>query len=193
MAVESKPFLPPEPPLSHAFETIQDERLAEEARHLLENIHTQARAADEKVRALFTANTLFVAALVVGSSSSLTQLSSTGITPLALLDLALRGALLLSLAISLAASVLGLLPRLEIEEPDRSLFFFGHIASLPQGKFVQDFMNLSFEQRSRQLLTQVHINAQIVGVKFKWIQRSAQFLLIAVVLWLLALAVHYVS
>src|SRR5262245_7635244 len=92
------------------FGTHLEEHFVVEARHLLVNVQTQGRAADEKVRALFTANTIFVAALVVGSSSSLVQLSVPSLTPLNVLDLFLRGALLLALAISLGSSVLGLVP-----------------------------------------------------------------------------------
>lgn len=191
--VETETLLAPETRVSHAFETIESERIAEDARRLLENVHAQARAADEKVRALFTANTIFVAALVVGSSSSLIQLSSGGMTLVGIIDLVLRGLLLLALGISLVASVMGLLPRLEIEEPDRSLFFFGHIAGMRQTEFVSQFMGMTFEERARQLLTQVHINSQIVQVKFRWIQRSARFLLTAVVLWLLSLGFYYLS
>lgn len=193
MAAEPLHFAAPDTHVSRAFETIESERVAEEARHLLENIHAQARAADEKVRALFTANTIFVAALVVGSSSSLLQLSSGNISLVGIIDLTLRGLLLLALGISLVASVMGLLPRLEIDEPDKSLFFFGHIAGMRQSEFVDQFIGMSFDDRARQLLTQVHINSQIVRVKFKWIQRSARFLLIAVVLWLLSLGFYYLS
>lgn len=193
MAAEPRHFAAPDTYVSRAFETIESERVAEEARHLLENIHTQARAADEKVRALFTANTIFVAALVVGSSSSVLQLSSGNLSLVGFIDLTLRGLLLLALGISLIASVMGLLPRLEIDEPDKSLFFFGHIAGMRQSEFVDQFIGMSFNDRARQLLTQVHINSQIVQVKFRWIQRSARFLLIAVVLWLLSLGFYYLS
>ncbi len=143
------------------------------------------------MRALFTANTIFVAALVVGSSSTFGQVSQDGITIVEIGDIALRSFLLIALAVSLASSVMGLVPRLEIEEPDPSLFFFGHIAGISRNNFVTEFMGLSFEERARQLLTQVHVNSQIVRVKFKWIQRSSRFLLLAVALWLGALAVQY--
>lgn len=170
---------------------VSDERTAEEARLLLESILAQGRGADEKVRALFTANTLFLSALVLGSAVSRTSL--VNLTALDVADLALRACLLIALAIATAFSVMGLIPRLNIAETDRSLYFFGHIGNLSPQRFAQEFMCLSENERSGQLLPQVHANAQILQVKYVWIRRSATLLLVAVWLWLCTVSISFVN
>lgn len=171
---------------------VADEEIAEVAQRLLENVQAQGRAADEKVRALFSTNSIFVAVIAIGSTGTVSQLTVQPSNELSVLGLVLRGLLLLSMAVSTASSVLGLLPRVDAKgEPERSLFFFGTIASLPKEQFVQEFRSLSVTNRAEQLLSQVHINSQIVQVKYKWIRRSATFLLVGVALWLLVLALTF--
>jgi hypothetical protein len=178
-------------PHSTMLDRITDEQTAEVAQHLLDNVLAQGRAADEKVRALFSTNSIFVAVIAIGTSANLAQLPVQSSGSIPLVGLILRGLLLLSLATSTAASVLGLLPRLKNAEPDHSMFFFGHIANLSQREFIRDFKRLDVTAHTDQLLSQVHVNSQIVQLKYKWIRRSATFLLIGVGLWLLVLLVTF--
>lgn len=153
------------------------------ASHLLDSVHSQIRVADEKIRALFGATALLAAALAFAGQMSDLRSSSAIMT---VLLLALRGVLLVAIAFSVASAILALLPRVRLARQQRSLFFFGDVAQTSHDAFLAEFMVLSEQSALRQVLSQVHANAQIVRVKYLWTRRAATGFLAAVITWLMA-------
>jgi hypothetical protein len=149
---------------------------------LLDNLHAQIRATDEKIRALFAASAILVAALTYTGQQAMSQLKSDAQGMITLIAYAV---LLATLAFSLISAVLALRPRLT-DRPvaERSLFYFGDIQRMEPADYVRAFMSLSVEAALDQVLTQVHVNAKIVQTKYLWSRRAATGFIAAIVVWL---------
>jgi len=114
---------------------------------ILDNLHAQIRATDEKTRALFAGSAIFVAALTLTGQQALSQLKSKEQGTLILIAYAV---LLATLAFSLISAVLALRPRLTHRPvAERSLFYFGDIQGLEPADYVRAFMGLSVEAGAR--------------------------------------------
>jgi hypothetical protein len=148
--------------------TVAPERVAT-ARHLLDIVHAQIRAADEKVRVLFSGTTLLAAALAFTNSSG-GALPSPGLLNLVITVLHLL--LLASVAVAVVSAIAALLPRVSVGRPDRSLYFFSDIAATSHADFVEEFNTASQVALLRQALSQVYVNATIVRTKYVWIRRA---------------------
>lgn len=149
---------------------------------ILDNLHAQIRATDEKIRALFAGSAIFVAALTLTGQQALSQLKSEELGTLIPFAYAV---LLATLAFSLISAVLALRPRLTHHEvADRSLFYFGDIHGMEAADYVRAFMGLSEQAALDQVLTQVHVNAKIVQKKYLWTRRAATGFVAATVVWL---------
>ena len=110
---------------------------------ILDNLHAQIRATDEKIRALFAGSAIFVAALTLTGQQVLSQLKSKEQGTLILIAYAV---LLATLAFSLISAVLALRPRLTHHPvAERSLFYFGDIYGMETADYVRAFMGLSVE------------------------------------------------
>ncbi|MGH8628539.1 MAG: Pycsar system effector family protein, partial [Gammaproteobacteria bacterium] len=134
---------------------------------ILDNLHAQIRATDEKIRALFAGSAIFVAALTLTGQQTLSQLKSE--EQGTLIPLIAYTVLLATLAFSLISAVLALRPRLSHHEiAERSLFYFGDIHRMETADYVRAFMGLSGQAALDQVLTQVHVNAKIVQKKYLW-------------------------
>ncbi|MGH8479178.1 MAG: Pycsar system effector family protein [Gammaproteobacteria bacterium] len=150
---------------------------------ILENLHAQIRATDEKIRALFAGSAIFVAALTFTGQQALSQLKSE--EQGTLIPLIAYAVLLCTLAFSLISAVLALRPRLTHHPvAERSLFYFGDIYGMEAADYVRAFMGLSAEAALDQVLTQVHVNAKIVQKKYLWTRRAATGFAAATVVWL---------
>jgi hypothetical protein len=144
---------------------------------ILDNLHAQSRATDEKIRALFAGSAIFVAALTLTGQQALSQLT--------LIPLIAYAVLLCTLGFSLISAVLALRPRLTHHQiAERSLFYFGDIHGMEAADYVRAFMGLSVEAALDQVLTQVHVNAKIVQTKYVWTRRAATGFVAATVVWL---------
>jgi hypothetical protein len=151
------------------------------AQSILDNLHAQIRATDEKIRALFAGSAIFVAALTLTGQQALSQLKSEE----HLIPLIAYAVLLVTLGFSLISAVLALRPRLTHHPvAERSLFYFGDIHGMEPADYVRAFMGLSVEAALDQLLTQVHVNAKIVQKKYLWTRRAATGFVAATVVWL---------
>ena len=150
---------------------------------MLDNLHAQIRATDEKIRALFAGSAIFVAALTLTGQQALSQLKSD--EQGTLIPLIAYAVLLATLAFSLISAVLALRPRLSHHEvAERSLFYFGDIHGMEAADYVRAFMGLSEQAALDQVLTQVHVNAKVVQKKYLWTRRAATGFVAATVVWL---------
>lgn len=89
------------------------------------------------------------------------------------------------LALSVAFSAFATFPR--TTRPDGSLIYFGGISSLGLKRCEEAILSLSREAYTQDLISQCHRNAQIVCVKYRWIQRSLFCLFVSAVPWSVSL------
>jgi len=167
--------------LLESVDSVDDLDLLAIARYLLDSIHGQIRAADEKIRVLFSGTALLAAALAFNRPATLTGPSASG-RPIDLGVNALYMLLLACVAGAVTSAVLALLPRVRPHGVERSLYFFGHIAATSHDTFINEFESLPEDRLLRQLLSQVHTNSLIVSTKYLWTQRAARWFAAAVLL-----------
>lgn len=91
----------------------------------------------------------------------------------------------LLLFISLALVYLSQYPK--TESRNSSLNFFGTIAALKLDEFKKRFKERTNEEYLDDLLSQIHINAEILNKKFSYLKSSLVVLAIALIPWLVAL------
>ncbi len=150
---------------------------------ILDGLHAQIRATDEKIRALFAGSAIFVAALTLTGQQALSQLKAEEHG--ALIPLLAYAVLLVTLAYSLIAAVLALRPRLTRHRAsERSLFYFGDIHAMQAADYVRAFTGLSVQGALDQVLREVHVSAQIVQRKYLWTRRAATGFVAATLVWL---------
>ncbi len=89
------------------------------------------------------------------------------------------------LIVSLVYVYLGQYPK--TDSPNQSLLFFGTIAKLKHDEFNKNFKAASDDDYLEDLLSQCHINAQILSKKFYVFKRALILMLIAVVPWAIAI------
>lgn len=104
-------------------------------------------------------------------------------TPLFIVIMALCAA---SFGFVLYQIMRGMIPRIRTSNKP-SMSFFGTVAHMPQGEFVDRFVNMSEEAYLEDLLGQVYVNARILRSKFRCLKRGQVGLLIAGIPWVCAL------
>ena len=88
---------------------------------------------------------------------------------------------LVFLAVSIAFCTVAMFPR--TNGPAQSSIFFGGIAELSADAYQKKLKSVSEEEYTADLVSQVHVNAQIAGQKYTWIGRSMAFLIISFAPW----------
>ena len=144
----------------------------------LDRVQYQIRGADEKIRALFGANTLLAAALALTSQSSTADYSILGKAVI----FTISALMLIATISSVIVALFALMPRLKTSGK-RSLFFFGDIASLPIDNYKNKFCNLNHDTALEQIITQTHDSSRIACAKFKLMWWAGFLLIIALLLW----------
>lgn len=71
-----------------------------------------------------------------------------------------------------------------------TLFFFGRIAQHEHGEFVNAFSKQSLAEHHHSLLTEVHNTARIANQKFARVRKSIDFLIYALILWSIIVALN---
>lgn len=93
--------------------------------------------------------------------------------------LAVTGAV--CLAASLLCSAMSVLPR--TDGPPQSLVFFGKVASRDAPDYASDFLHTSPREYLRDLLDQIHRNAEIASEKFGWVRSAIMWSFLSVLPW----------
>jgi Pycsar effector protein len=93
-------------------------------------------------------------------------------------------AIVLSVA-SLVFVKFAVMPRLE--GPPQSLLYFGRIAQMDRVDYVDRVSSSSDEALLQDWARQAHRNAEIAGIKHKWVRRALVALLSSGIPWLLAI------
>lgn len=161
------------------FSTQEQVRQAE--RHL-ERIGHHIRSADEKIRALFGANTLLAAALTFTRQVKLHEL------PAPWGPLAIAGTIIMLLATvsSILLAMIALLPRVKRNE-HKSISFFGDIAAMSLQEYEHRFHSAQEEDQLPGLLRQVYISARIAESKHRYMRQAGLLLILALGLWFILL------
>jgi hypothetical protein len=148
---------------------------------LIENLIARA---DTKAGLILAADTVFATGLIMLSKGAIVNLldGSAAFTSrfTGLLAILTFAALLLSALFVLLVARTKLLPG---KGSSGSLFFFGRIARMSYQDFVEQFSGQSSAEWRNSLLSEVHITARLVDLKFIRIRYSIDFLIAAVLLW----------
>ena len=153
-----------------------------QAERTLDRIGQHIRSADEKIRALFGANTLLAAALTFTRQVQLHEL------PVPWSFLAMTGTIvmLLSTVCSIVLAMMALLPRVA-RSSTPGVSFFGDIAALSPEEFRERFLKGTHDDQLPELLRQIHISARIARKKHRYMRQAGQLLILALVLWFILL------
>ncbi|MDC7806379.1 DUF5706 domain-containing protein [Luteimonas sp BLCC-B24] len=134
-------------------------------------------AADAKAGALIA---VYIALFTV----TLAALEATHPTPGIKALLALGGALM---CVGLAMALCVFLPRTEYQYP--SDIYFGGIVKWDVLSFIDRAASLDAEAIAKDLVQQIYVNADIATVKHRYVKRSLLFGSLAMVFWLLGVAI----
>lgn len=93
---------------------------------------------------------------------------------------------ILVLGLGLIFAATALFPR--TSGPPSSLIFFGKIALFKNDEYYKKFVDVSQLDLLKDLLDQVHRNAEIATIKFKWIRKAMISSFLSILPWILALA-----
>ncbi|MBK7084840.1 MAG: hypothetical protein IPH53_09305 [Flavobacteriales bacterium] len=156
-----------------------------QAERTLERIGHHIRSADEKIRALFGANTLLAAALTFTRQVQLHTLP----TPWG--QLAIVGTIVMLLAtvcLQPLLAMVALLPRIKSSRTP-GISFFGDIASLSPAEFGERFLANQHKEQLPDLLRQVHISAPM-RARNTAIWAGGPVLILALGLWFILLVAN---
>lgn len=153
-----------------------------QAERSLERIGQHIRSADEKIRALFGANTLLAAALTFTRQVQLHTLPS----PWGQLAIVGTIVMLLATVCSIVLAMAALLPRIKLGTTP-GISFFGDIASLTPDEFRERFLAADQGEQLPEMLRQVHISARIANRKHRYMRQAGLLLILALVLWFILL------
>lgn len=87
--------------------------------------------------------------------------------------------------LALFFAAMSILPR--VNGPASSYIFFAEIAKQTPKDFAQGFRDASTDDVFQDCLDQIHRNAEIANIKFKWVRRSTIASVLAVPIWITAL------
>ena len=156
--------------------------LIRQAERNLERIGLHIRSADEKIRALFGANTLLAAALTFTNQVHLRSLP----TPWGQLAVFGTICMLLATVCSILLAMVALLPRTK-QNGRPGISFFGDIASMGQAEFEERFLASHDQDPLPGLLHQVYISARIAHAKHRYMRQAGLLLILALGLWFILL------
>lgn len=167
-------------------ETVAEEELRTLAAFLFNLIEAQITRADTKAGLVIAADSVFATGAIFQARHGAILLLFDNTAPLlarmiAALMILLFGALLLSMLYGLRATR----PALTVQGGGETIFFFNKIAQYTHQEFLDTFSKQSAEQFHAALLTEVYNTARIANTKFARIRFSIDYLMIAVILWLL--------
>jgi hypothetical protein len=156
---------------------------------LYNNLDVQVQIADNKAHLVMAANTILLTGLALNREGLQTAFQDFG-DPLSLLALGATLLMLLMIFGSLYFALMVARPRLigisKATDTPRNLFFFGDVQSLGRDDFVEQFMHQDMTTIKRQVLQQIHNRSRVVMRKYEDSRRSINYLVGAIVFWVLA-------
>lgn len=141
------------------------------------------RQADMKAQVVFGVNAVLLTVLTGQALGDLGTLFDTGMQISTRLFLLLNLLVLILLVMSIFLSTLAVIPRFRPSEEGNNLFFFGDIVQQSEADYIEMYESMSLHEVKRTVLAQIHTKSFIVRAKFRKVQWSMIFLVLAVVLW----------
>jgi len=147
------------------------------AEALLSNLFEWVGKTDNRTAFLFAVNTAL-------GGVSLSYLASSGWSTFEVLAYAVYFVLFSVVALNLI-----LVQYPNVTSPNRSMIFFGTIASNPSDDFISKFSSMNDDDYLKDVLNQCHVNSAIVSKKFRRLQIATRYLIVSSFVWLLVAAV----
>ena len=96
---------------------------------------------------------------------------------------------------SLAGSIVSLIQLYRSQYPDfeggsQSLFYFKEIAAKTEVNFTNEFVALTEEQATKEILCQIWRNSSILNAKFKYLKSSIFWMAVSIIFWLINLIIY---
>lgn len=152
---------------------------------LFDHVEGQIARADTKAELLLAANAILLAITLTMLKGAATTLSSNASAQspdiIALFGAAFGLGSFAALLLAFFTALLIVRPRLKAPDNAR-LMFFGHIATLSEGGFADEFSVQTSAQAQRAVLDEVHAKAIIAKAKYTGVSISVAFLMLALLL-----------
>lgn len=148
------------------------------AQWILERNLAWINGAEVKVGVVVTINTAMLAGLATAYSGASAEARVAWVY--VFIALAVAG-----LCSSLFCAAMAVLPRLD--GPAQSLLFFGRIAKMGQGDYIEALAKASEDTLVADLAAQIHRNAEIACTKFGWVRSAMVWSFLAILPWAAAI------
>lgn len=156
----------------------------EGAEHTLDLVNSWINAVDTKASYALSLTSILTGFIMIqGVPQAFSSLcNAQAITFQILINAALVFLLYLSSYIAISLLVSAIMARVKSTSGITSHLFFGHIANSDLCQFSQEFITLTEEQYTKELLEQIHTNSSICMKKCTYYQCGIYALLIAITL-----------
>ena len=78
----------------------------------------------------------------------------------------------------------------DFEGGSQSLFYFKEIAAKTEVNFTNEFVALTEEQATKEILCQIWRNSSILNAKFKYLKSSIFWMAVSIIFWLISLIIY---
>jgi hypothetical protein len=159
---------------------------------LYQQMDSQIMLADSKAQLIITANAIIIASFTL-DQGAIRRILAAGTSLPDRIGLGLSVAMIVCIMLSVFYALATTRPNLAPPSQVLNLFFWGHIAQVPEAEYREKFMNMSIDEVKLSVITQIHARSRVVARKFRRVQRSLDFLFISLVLYLLTYIVQGIA
>lgn len=159
---------------------------------LYQQMDSQIMLADSKAQLIITANAIIIASFTL-DQGAIRRILAVGTSLTDRIGLGLSVAMIVCIMLSVFYALATTRPNLSPPAQVLNLFFWGHIAQVPEAEYREKFMNMSIDEVKLSVITQIHARSRVVARKFRRVQRSLDFLFISLVLYLLTYIVQGIA
>lgn len=159
---------------------------------LYQQMDSQIMLADSKAQLIITANAIIIASFTL-DQGAIRRILAAGTSLTDRIGLGLSVAMIVCIILSVFYALATTRPNLAPPAQVLNLFFWGHIAQVPEAEYREKFMNMSIDEVKLSVITQIHARSRVVARKFRRVQRSLDFLFISLVLYLLTYIVQGIA
>ena len=156
---------------------------------LYQQMDSQITLADSKAQLIITANAIIIASITL-DQGAIRRILAAGTSPADRVGLGLSIAMIVCIMLSVFYALATTRPNLAPPTQVLNLFFWGHIAQIPEAEYREKFMGMSIDEVKLSVITQIHASSRVVARKFRHVQHSLDFLFISLVLYLLTYIVN---
>lgn len=159
---------------------------------LYQQMDSQIVLADSKAQLIITANAIIIASITM-DQGAIRRIVAAGTALPDRVGLVLSVVMILSIILSVFYALATTRPNIAPPTQILNLFFWGHIAQMPEADYREHFMNMSINEVKLAVITQIHARSRVVARKFRFVQRSLDFLFMSLLLYLLTYLVNGLS